>query len=273
MKYSNGKIKEILNNPNFDKKKCLEEQILLLTKEKDELENLISAACLMKETGISPKTVRFDIVELEDIAKDNFYNDILCMLGTAFNIFTPPIDEDEFISDFIEEEVDARFDAFERIMLFCKKGLDARSEEVQLQIELIPEAITFYLMFSPDSEMAAEIDKDYGEGKSAYFYDALQYYRNTKTGNEIGQELFTALENIERFGINKFTANSDEVQSEVNKIYNFFRILSDKGKLNMLRAIGELYGSKAYINAFDNGAERGISWFISRAIQIYCDRL
>lgn len=273
LKYSNSKIKEILNNPNFDKKKCLEEQILLLTKEKDELENLISAACLMKETGISPKTVRFEIVELEDIAKDNFYNDILCMLGTAFNIFNPPIDEDEFISDFIEEEVDARFNAFERIMLFCKKGIDARSEEVQLQIELIPEAITFYLMFSPDSEMAAEIDKDYGEGKSAYFYDALQYYRNTKTGNKIGQELFTALENIERFGINKFTANSDEVQSEVNEIYNFFRILSDKGKLNMLRAMGELYGSKAYINAFDNGAERGISWFISRAIQIYCDRL
>lgn len=212
LKYSNSKIKEILNNPNFDKKKCLEEQILLLTKEKDELENLISAACLMKETGISPKTVRFEIVELEDIAKDNFYNDILCMLGTAFNIFNPPIDEDEFISDFIEEEVNARFDAFERIMLFCKKGVDVRSEEVQLQIELIPEAITFYLMFSPDSEMAAEIDKDYGEGKSAYFYDALQYYRNTKTGNEIGQELITALENIERFGINKFTANSDEVQ-------------------------------------------------------------
>ncbi len=272
LKYSNSKIKEILNNPNFDKKKCLEEQILLLTKEKDELENLISAACLMKETGISPKTVRFEIIEFEDITKDNLYNDILCMLGTAFNII-PTINEDEFISDFIEEEVDARFEAFEKIMHFCKKGVDARSEEVQLQIGLIPEAIIFYLMFSPDSELAAEIDKDYGKGKSAYFYDALQYYRNTKIGNEIGQELFTALENIERFGINKFTANSDEVQSEVNKIYNFFNILSDKGKLNMLRAIGELYGSKAYINAIDNGAKRGISWFISRAIQIYCDRL
>lgn len=273
LKYSNGTIKEILNNPNFDKKKCLEEQILLLTKEKDELENLISAACLLKETGISPRTVRFGISELEDIRLDNFYNDILHMIGTSFNIFNHSIDEDEFISDFEEEEVNVRFDAFEKIMHFYKNGVDFRSEEIQLQIGLIPEAITFYLWFSPNSEIGAEIDKDYGDGSSVYFYNALQHYLNTNSNNEVGKELFTALENIAELGIKKYAANSDEVQSEVKKIYHFFSILSDKGKLNMIRNMGKLYGSNAYINAIDNGAKRGLSWFISRAIHIYCDRL
>lgn len=273
LKYSNSTIKKILNNPDFDKKKCLEEQILLLTKEKDELENLISAACLLKETGISPKTLRFGVSEIEKIKSNNIYNDILCMLATSFNIFNQSVGEDEFIDDFIEEEVDARITAFEKIMHYCEKGVDICSEEVQLQIALIPEAITFDLWFSSDSEIAVDIDEDYGEGKAAYFYDALQYYHNVNAGNEVGKEFYTALENIEKLGIKKFTANSDEVQSEVEKIYCFFSILSDKGKLKILRNIGEIYGSKSYINAIDNGASRGVSWFISRAIQIFCDKL
>lgn len=273
LRYSNNTIKKILNNPNFDKKKCLEEQIQLLKKEKDELENLISVACLLMETGMSPKTVRFGISEIEQIKHNNIYNDILCMLAASFNIFNQLIDEDEIISDFIESEVNARLTAFEKIMHLCEKGIDSCSKEVQLQISLIPEAIAFDLLFSSDSEIALEIDKDYGEGKAAYFYDALQHYHNINTGNEVGKELSIALENIAELGINKFTANSEEVQSEVKKIYDFFSILSDKGKLKMLKNIGEVYGSKSYINAFDNGASRGVSWFISRAIQVYCDRL
>lgn len=264
LKYSNNEIKEILNNPNFDKKKCLEEQIQLLTKEKEELDNLISAACLMKETGFSPKTFRFGINEFEDIK----YDHILSMVGTLFNILNKPDDEDEFIDYFVEEELDARLTAFEKIMDYCKKGMDIRSEEVQIQIALIPEAVIFDLWFSPDSELSVEIDNDYGEGKSAYFYEALQYYRNVNTDNE----LYSALENIAELGIEKFTTNSDEVQSEVKKIYNFFSILSNKGKLDVLRTMGEIYGSKAYINTIDNGASRGVSWFVSRALKIFCEK-
>lgn len=269
LRYNNSKIKEILNNPNFDKKKCLEEQILLLMKEKEELENLISAACLMKETGISPNTFRFGFNAFENINYDN----ILSILGATFNIFNKQEDEDDFTDYIIEEEFDVRLAAFEKIMHFCKKGMDIRSEEVQLQISLIPEAIIFNLWFYPDSEISADIDKDYGKGKAAYFYEALQYYCNVNSNNEVGKELFVALETIADLGIKKFTANSDEVQSEVKKIYNFFSILSDKGRLYMLRNLAELYGSKAYINTVDNGASRGVSWFVSRAINIYCDKL
>lgn len=39
----------------------------------------------------------------------------------------------------------------------------------------------------------------------------------------------------------------------------------------MLERAGKLYGSKEYREQFDGGRERGIAWFISRAIEIYCD--
>lgn len=116
LKYKNSQIKEILNNPDFDKKKCLKEQISLLTREKDELENLISAACLMSETGISPKTIRFEIGEFGIIKEKNFYKSIVSIIGTAFNLFYHF--EDENIDYFNEEEIESRFDVFEKMACF-----------------------------------------------------------------------------------------------------------------------------------------------------------
>lgn len=273
--YDKKKIKSIMEASVYDKKKELEKVIEKLEEKKEKLDNLIGIAQMMKETGISSSALRFGIRELEDTR----FDDIFGMLGATFTISKPA---EEALT---EEKADALFVAFEKTMKLCEKGMDISSEEVQCQIDLIhqitslPDSIMLFLgilCFSPDSEIATEIDEVYGNGKAAYFYNALKHYCSVNADNEADKEFNTALESIAEYGMKKYTTGSDEVQSEVKKIYHFFNginVLSEKEKLGMLRNLGELYGSKALKKLIDNGANKGISWFISRAILIYCDRL
>lgn len=266
LKYKEGNIKEILNNPNFNKQECLEKQIKELIDEKNKLEDVISAACWVKETGISPKSLRLNISKFDDIK----YDDIMSILITTSNILNLGTDKDHFSDEyFVEKEIDIRLNAFEKIMNFCNKEIDISSPKVQDQIALIPEATIFSCAFLPESELAREINEDYGTGKAEYFYNALQYYCDRNPNNE----LYLALENITELGLKRYATTSSEVQLEVQKIYFLSSVLSDKGKLDFLRTLEKIYGSQAIKNIIDNGANRGLSWFISRSIQIFCNNL
>ena len=60
----------------------------------------------------------------------------------------------------------------------------------------------------------------------------------------------------------------------MDKLYRFVKKLNrqpDKICIKIFRNFGEMFGTDEYRNAFDNGAKRGIAWFISRAIEIFCD--
>lgn len=266
LKYKDGNIKEILNNPNFNRQECLEKQIKELIEEKNKLEGVISAACWVKETGLSPKSLRLNIGKFEDIK----YDDIMSILIATSNILNLGTDKD-YLSDeyFIEKEIDIRLNAFEKIMNFCDEGIDISSLKVQNQVALIPEATILSCAFLPESELAREINTDYGAGKAEYFYKAIQYYCEKNSNNE----LYLALENIAELGLKRYATTSNEVQIEVQKIYFLFSVLSDKGKLDFLRTLEKIYGSEASKSVIDNGANRGLSWFISRSIQIFCNNL
>lgn len=266
LKYKDGNIKEILNNPNINRQECLEKQIKELIEEKNKLEDVISAACWVKETGLSPKSLRLNIGKFEDIK----YDDIMSILIATSNILNLGTDKD-YLSDeyFVEKEIDIRLNVFEKIMNYCDEEIDISSPKVQTQVALIPEATILSCAFLPESELAQEINADYGAGKAEYFYKAIQYYCDKNPNNE----LYLALENIAELGLKRYATTSNEVQIEVQKIYLLFSVLSDKGKLDLLRTLEKIYGSEASKSVIDNGANRGLSWFISRSIQIFCDNL
>lgn len=73
--YNKREIKAIFDNPEFDKRKALETQIELLVKKKEELDFLIDKAKGLKDIGISPIAIRFDVQWTKDIPYDLF---ILC---------------------------------------------------------------------------------------------------------------------------------------------------------------------------------------------------
>lgn len=283
--YDKTKIRSVMEDSVYDRQKEMEKVVELLIDKREKLDNLIAIAQVIQETGVCFNSLKSVVIEDDNLCFDDIFN----ILGTAFNIFQPTADKDyTFEDELTEEDIDNIITLFEQVMKFCESGKDACSEEVQNIIGSMHEIVAkifsrsilvlrwVALCFAPDSEVAADTDSDYGEGKAAYFYNALQYYCSINADNKVDKELINAIENIEKLGRRKYRTDSEEVQLEVKKIHHFWDeiiILSEKEKLDILRNIGELYGSKAYINAVDNGAKRGISWFISRAIQIYCDRL
>ena len=283
--YDKTKIRSVMEDSVDDRQKEMERVIESLIEKREKIDNLIAIAQVMQETGICFNSLKSIVNEDDNLCFDDIFN----ILGTAFNISQPTANRDYIFEDKLtEEDIDTATTLFEQVMKFCESGKDVCSEEVQkiigsmheIAANIFSRSILIFrwvtLCFAPDSEVAADIDTDYGEGKATYFYNALQYYCSINAGNEVDKELINAIENIEKLGKEKYRTDSKEVQLEVKKIHHFWNeinILSEKEKLDILRNTGELYGSKAYINAVDNGAKRGISWFISRAIQIYCDRL
>ncbi len=54
-------IKTIIDAPNFDRKKALEQQIELLTMKKEHLENLINFARKIKTTDKKPENLKYSL--------------------------------------------------------------------------------------------------------------------------------------------------------------------------------------------------------------------
>ena len=132
------------------------------------------------------------------------------------------------------------------------------------------------LNFAPGAEIASEIDDIYGPGSAEYLFQATCYYCTKHEDNPTDRNLIDALNNIENLGRKKYTTGSEEVQAQVKRIHEFFSnipAMSQAAHLSLLNNIGNMFGSNTYKELIDNGAERGVSWFISRAIQIYCTRL
>ena len=283
--YDKTKIRSVMEDSVYDRQKEMERVVESLIEKREKLDNLIAIAQVMQEMGICFNSLKSVVIEDDNLCFDDIFN----ILGTAFNISQPTANKDYIFEDKLtEEDIDTGVALFDQVMKFCECGKDVCSKEVQniigsmheIASKVFSRSILIFrwviLCFAPDSEVAMDIDTDYGEGKAAYFYNALQCYCSINADNDIDKELNNAIENIEKLGRKKYRADSEEVQLEVKKIHHFWNeinILSEKEKLDILKNTGELYGSKAYINAVDNGAKRGISWFISRAIQIYCDRL
>lgn len=285
LKYSNSKIKEILRNPSFDLSQSLELQIDELTRQKEELENLIHIATMMKETGLSPSTLRFGMEDLDGVK----YKDIVSILRImSDNVFD---DEDAAYSkweNISEEEINLMMEAFDQIMQLHKRVLPISLPIVQARIQALHRAASvittesvvvlswFLLFFSPEGVIGRGIDGEYGEGSASFFYHALQYYCKENQDNEFDRDFHTAWSNIEMLAYNHYATNSKAVQSEIKKLHAFF--LKIEGILNQpalptLKNMGKLFGQKEFRDNFDDGKEKGVAWFISRSIEIYCHKL
>lgn len=283
--YDKSEIRSVMESSSYDQQKEIEQVTKLLVQKREWLDNLIAITQMMQETGVC-----FNSFNNMDIEDDGLcFDDWINILGTIISIGQQTFDKICSHEDGLpEEDMNTGFTAFKQVLEFCDGGKDVCAEEVQSQIALIHKVISkmipksililneIAVCFAPGGRIAADIDRDYGEGKAVYFYNALRWYCDANADNEVDREFIIILDNIRELGIRKYRADSEEVQTEVKKIYHFWDEidgLSYDTKVEMLRSTGELFGSKAYIKVIDNGNRRGISWFISRAILIYWKEL
>lgn len=279
--YKKRDIEKIFNDPEYDKQKSLEEQIKLLEKKKQDLENLISVAKGMSTMGVSTFSRKSGSTILEDTS----YDTAISILGLAFKLMSNADDLEEMIADSLtEDDLDLWFENIEKIMELEKKGETVENTEVQDLVHKLyditspffsPSMMMFewgYLCLIPGSEFANEIDEIFGPNKSNYLFEAIQTFIKNNKNNSYDNELIDCFENIRKLGLKKYPTNSEEVQEEVRKIHELvkqMKIYNEKGQINLISSFSGLFASDEYKQIIDNGRDKGVSWFISRALEIY----
>ena len=176
-------IKAIINSPDFDRGKALEQQIELLRLKKEHIENLMNFALGIKMLGVKHMDFKaFDRSKLDEYsrqAKELYGN-------------TPEYKEMEEKQKNRTEEEDQLL--ADRFMLFFKeagemKNTDPASPEAQDLVKRIQEYITENMytcsdkilrglgkMYSGDGEFTKNIDAYGGEGTAVFVDNAIQIY-------------------------------------------------------------------------------------------------
>lgn len=178
-------IKTIIDAPNFDRSKALEQQIELLTMKKEHLENLINFARGIKWLGV--KTMDFTAFDTRKI--DEYSKRAKEQWGKS-----PEYKEfEEKAKNWNEEQEQIIANDF--MQIFAEFGqlmtLEPSEEKVQLQVRKLQDYISehFYTcteeilnslgkMYAGGGEFTESIDKVGGTGTADFTAKAIEFYRN-----------------------------------------------------------------------------------------------
>jgi len=178
-------IKGIIDAPDFDRNKALQQQIELLTMKKEHLENLIDFARGLKLLGV--RKVDFKVFDTKKI--DEYSKRAKEQWGK-----TPEYKEYEKKTQNMSDEDElAMVDEF--MQIFAEFGqmmsLEPSDEAVQTQVEKLQDYITehFYTctkeilnglgkMYSAGGEFTENIDRAGGSGTAVFTSEAIEVYCN-----------------------------------------------------------------------------------------------
>ena len=176
-------IKAILESPNFDRGKALEQQITLLTLKKEHLEKLIDLACEIKTIGVNRMDFTvFDTSKIKEYAAE----------AKATYGQTAEYKEFEEKSKWHTNEETQKLNV-QMMAIFSEFGkmreMPPESKNVQAQVKKLQEFITenFYAcsddvlyglgnMYVDDERFTANIDKAGGEGTAGFVLEAIKKY-------------------------------------------------------------------------------------------------
>lgn len=176
-------IKEILSNPEFDRRKALEQQIALLTMRKEHLEHLIAFAREIKLTGVKNMDFSvFDTKKMDEYAKQ------------AKEQWGKTPEYKEFAQKFQNRsKEEAQTDGKGLMQIFEELGrlkdTPPGSADVQEYVKKLQDYITehFYTcskntllglgqMYADGGELTASIDRAGGKGTAGFAAEAIRIY-------------------------------------------------------------------------------------------------
>ena len=183
LEFSLKEIKEIIDAPNFDKEKALEQQIELLLLKKEHIENLIDFARGIKMIGVKKMDFTvFDTKKMDDYAK---------RAKEQWGQTSEYRDYEKKTKDMTDVQKKDVINSF--MLIFAEFGKmkeqDASSDMVQLQVKKLQDFISehYYTctreilsglgkMYANDGEFAENIDNYGGEGTAKFTARAIEIY-------------------------------------------------------------------------------------------------
>ena len=176
-------IKRIIDSPDFNRNKALEQQMKLLTMKKEHLEGLISFARKIKETGVNKMDFQvFDTTKMDEYTKK------------AKEQWEQTAEYKEYEEKTSKQSPEAQKQALQNFMLiFVEFGkmIDKKPEDsnVQLKVKVLQDYITdhFYKcsneilkglgeMYASGGEFTENIDKAAGDGTAVFVAKAIDIY-------------------------------------------------------------------------------------------------
>lgn len=279
--YNNSQIRSVISEHVHNDDERLESMIKSMTKEKQRLENMIGLATMMKEGGVSFCSLRHGMIEESGIKS----GEVFAVLGMFYK-YMDLLNCDERIVDVLsDDEWDEVFARIRRIALGCQRKVPYEDKRVQKLVAGIHGACKravseSHLLFkgmvtyiNPENRCVKETFEGMSDDTIEYVHQAFQYYCDKIGNSQTDMECLEACDNLERMAYARYSADSEEIQGEVRKMHNFYRgvkFLTKDAQLEMLEKTGEMSGSQAYRDEFDGGREKGVAWFMSKAIEIYC---
>lgn len=291
-------IKAIFTSPSYNKHDAIADQIIKLEEKKKKLEGMIEVARAYNEMDILPSDI---LIRKDNLLENLSFETITPFIAKEFNLLDTLTDQDDLLDEEFIEVLQADWPtekaaykwvaAVEKVGVFYATQEDYKVSGVQNQVsimigvdaEVIPDSplkCWYRTRYMISCEFEDDIKEAFGEEGFKYLEKAVDFYAQEQVNqwetidDFMKTPIGKTLETLQNYGLRHFTTGSYEVQNEVGKIHQMISrvgMFSEKGQIKVLTAFSELLGSQEAKNAIDSGKEKGISWFISRAIQIYCD--
>lgn len=294
--YNKEQIRKALSDPSYNKHDAIVEQINRLEEKKRQLESMIEIARAYNEMDALPSDIWAGKGNLLEGLSYKTITPFMAKVGGLLMKYIKEaqeqdLPEEDVLLDWPTEDIARKWiAAVERVGEYYVANIDYRTTGVQEQISImhsvdinmIPNSLVkcwFRTYYMVSFEYEERIKEAFGEEGFQYVMNALDFYAQEQM-NRLGKvsdfestPVGKTLENLQDYGLRHFTAGSVEVQAEVRKLHqmiSYIGIFSDETQIRALTDLSNLLGSPEAKNALDNGRERGVCWFISRAIQIYC---
>ena len=183
LEFSLKQVGEILNSPNLDYFAVLEDQIRMLELRREQLDNLISHARQIQETGVIP----MDFSAFDRSRQETYAAEARKRWGKtdAYKEF------EQKTAGQSQEQQNAASDGL--MAIFARMGAirttDPGSPEAQAMVKELQDYITAHyytctkqilrglgMMYVAGDEMTANIDKAGGEGTAQFAHEAIEVY-------------------------------------------------------------------------------------------------
>ena len=183
-----------------------------------------------------------------------------------------------------------KFNTFDFIKIAATKNQEKKEElakPIQKAVQafhklaspMLSNAVSGLMMASfliaPGSKGAEEIEVEYKlPGAAEFIQQAVNKYVEDNIDKGPDKVLNDALEEIVTFGKQKYKPWSDEVQSVVDRIYNFYATLYNQSFISpkeLMRQSVQLYADPGYYGFFDKVTRgKGAGKYVSAAFRHYC---